>query len=166
MLAFKEKENKQLLCWYYIKKLIIHPEFFDDNNIFSNLFIQNLKHKPNMVQYLSRKMKISLKKQRLENSFKHKIHQILCITSKNGKTEYRGRTYAKNEVVIEPGWISNDFELREPEFYKLVTTVTCDDDSPNIYTVPVVRCNKLTSVNESKYEEKRHNSLICTGESI
>ena len=36
---------------------------------------------------------------------------------------------AKNEVVVEPGWISNDFELREPELYKLVTTVTRYDDS-------------------------------------
>ena len=44
----------------------------------------------------------------------HQIHQILRITRNNGKTEYRGRTYAKNEVVIEPGWISSAFELREP----------------------------------------------------
>ena len=59
-------------------------------------------------------MNISLKKQILENSVKHYIHQIVRITSKNGKTEYRGRTYTKNEVVIEPGWISNASELREP----------------------------------------------------
>ena len=42
------------------------------------------------------------------------MQQIICITSKNGKTEYRGRKYAKNEVVLEPGWISDDFEFREP----------------------------------------------------
>ena len=35
------------------RKFIIHPEFFDANNIFSHPFIQNLKHKPNMFQYLS-----------------------------------------------------------------------------------------------------------------
>ena len=75
-------------------------------------------------------------------------------------------TYAKNEVVIEPGWISNAFELREPEFYKLVKTVTCYEDSKNIYTVTIGRCNQLTSIDESKYEEKRHHSLICPGESI
>ena len=45
--------------------------------------------------------------------------------------------YAKNEVVLEPGWISEDFEFRKPEFYKLLTTVTCDDESQEIYTVPV-----------------------------
>ena len=42
------------------KKFIINPELFDANNIFSHKFIQNLKHKPNMVQYLSRQMKISV----------------------------------------------------------------------------------------------------------
>ena len=57
----------------------------------------------------------------------------------NGKTEYRGCMYAKNNVVLQTGWISDAFELRDPEFYKLVTTVTHDDDSQNIYTVPVGR---------------------------
>ena len=33
----------------------------------------------------------------------------------------------QKKVVLELGWISDDFELREPEFYKLVTTVTRDD---------------------------------------
>ena len=74
-------------------------------------------------------MKISVKK--------HLIHQIIRITSKNGKTEYCGRTYAKNEVVLEPGWISDDFELREPELYKLVKKVTRDDYSHIINTVPI-----------------------------
>ena len=91
------------------------------------------------------------------NSFNHQIHKILRITSKNGKTEYRGRTHAKNEVVIESGWISNAFELRKPEFYKLVTMVTRDDDSQNVYNVTVGRCNELTSVDGSKYEDKRQN---------
>ena len=105
----KEKEIKQFICWYYIKKIkfIIHPEFFDANNIISDPFIHNLKCKPNMVHDLSRKMKISLQKKRSENRVKHQIHQILRITSKNGKTEYRGRKYAKNYVVLEPGWISD-----------------------------------------------------------
>ena len=102
----------------------------------------------------------------MENSVKYQIHQTLRITSNNGKTEYLGSTYAKNEVVIEPGWISNAFELREPWLYKLVTTVTHDDDIQNMYTVPVWQCNELTSVDESKYEEKRQNSLICPSEYI
>ena len=44
--------------------------------------------------------------------------------------------------------------------------VTSDDDSQNIYTIPVGQCNELTSVDDSKYEEKRQNALIVTGESI
>ena len=91
------------------------------------------------------------------------MHQILRITRKNGKTEYHISTYAKNEVVLEPGWISDAFEFREPEFYTLVTTVTRDDDSQNIYTVPVWRCDEVTSVDGSKYEEKCNNALIFPG---
>ena len=56
--------------------------------------------------------------------------------------------------------------MHEPEFYKLVTTVICDDDSKNIYTVPVGRCNKQKSVEESKYEEKSKSALNFSGESI
>ena len=41
---------------------MIHPEYFDANNIFSHPFIYNLKYKPNMFQDLSRPMKIALKK--------------------------------------------------------------------------------------------------------
>ena len=67
------------------REFIIHPEFFDANNIISDPFIQDLKRKPNMVHDLSRQMNISLKKQRLENSVKHQIHQIIRIISKNGK---------------------------------------------------------------------------------
>ena len=109
MCAFKEKANKQVLCWYYKKRFFIRPNFFDANNIFSHPFIHNIKNKPNMVQDVSRQIKISLLKQILNNSVKHQIHQILRITSKNGKTEYHGSTYAKNEVVLEPGWISDAF---------------------------------------------------------
>ena len=64
------------------------------------------------------------------------------------------------------GWISDAFELREPEFYKLVTEITRDDDNRNIYTVLVGRYNELASVHVSKYEEKCHNALICPGEYI
>ena len=44
--------------------------------------------------------------------------------------------------------------------------VTCDDDSRNIYTVPIGRCNQHTSVEESQYEEKRKNALIVPGDFI
>ena len=74
--------------------------------------------------------------------------------------------YAKNKVVLKLGWISDAFEFRESEFYKLVTTITCDDNSQNIYTVPVGKCNQKTSVEYSKYEEKLKNALIFPCESI
>ena len=50
--------------------------------------------------------------------------------------------------------------MSEPEFYKLLTTVTRGDDSPNIYTVPVGKCYLQTSVDKSNYEEIHQNALI------
>ena len=44
------------------RKFIIHEEYFDAKNIFSHQFLQNLKHRPNMVQHLSKKTKKALKK--------------------------------------------------------------------------------------------------------
>ena len=44
--------------------------------------------------------------------------------------------------------------------------LTRDDDSQNIYTVPVGKWNEQTSYDESKYEEKHKNALIVPGESI
>ena len=34
---------------YKERNFIIHPEYFDANNVLSHPFIQNIKHKPNMV---------------------------------------------------------------------------------------------------------------------
>ena len=45
-----------------------------------------------------------------------------------------------------------------------MTKVTRDDDSKDIYTVPVEQCNIQTSVEESKHEEKLKNAIIVTGE--
>ena len=47
---------------YYIQKInfIIYPEYFDTKNIFSHPFIHIIKHKPNMLQDLSRQIKIAL----------------------------------------------------------------------------------------------------------
>ena len=61
--VYKYKYDKQVFNWYYIhkKKFIIHPEYFDANNIFSRPVFHHLKHKSNMVQNLSRQMKIALK---------------------------------------------------------------------------------------------------------
>ena len=52
--------------------------------------------------------------------------------------------YVKNEVVLQPGWISDAFEFREPELYKLVKTVTRDDDSKNIFIITVGQYNQQT----------------------
>ena len=98
---------------YKKRKFIIHPEYFDGNNIFSHPFIQNLKHKPNMFQELSRQMKIALKIYILENSVKHQINQIQRITGRNGKIEYCVWTYAKNKVLLQPGWIWDAYEFLE-----------------------------------------------------
>ena len=57
----------------------------------------------------------------------------------------------KNKVVLESGWISDSFELSEPKYYKLETTVTRDDDSQHIFTVPVERCFEQILVDEFKY---------------
>ena len=58
------------------------------------------------------------------------------------------------------------FEFLEQEFYKLVTTITRDDDSKIIYNVPVRQCNQQTSVEESNYEEKHNIALILLVEYI
>ena len=62
-----------------------------------------------MVQDILRQIKIALKKHILDNSDEQEIHKIQRITGRNGKTEYRGWTYAINEVVLQPGYISDDF---------------------------------------------------------
>ena len=47
-----------------------------------------------------------------------------------------------------------------------MTTVTRDDESPNIYILTVGWGDLQTSVDESTYEEIHQNSFICPGESI
>ena len=61
--SLKRKTTSKLSVGITYKqiKFIIHTGYFDANNIFSHLFIQNIKHKPNMVQNLSRKINIALK---------------------------------------------------------------------------------------------------------
>ena len=66
-----------------------------------------------MVQDISRKIKIALKNKDTENSAEHQIHQIQCITSMNGKTEYHGWTYAKNEVVLQSGFIRDAIIIQD-----------------------------------------------------
>ena len=110
------------------------------NQEITDQFIQNLKSNPNKVHDLTGEVKKTLKKQRLETIIKPQIHKITSITENNGKTGYLGRTYANNEVALETGWIRENFEFSEPEFYKQVTTVTCDETQHKTYPVPVGRC--------------------------
>ena len=107
-------------------------------------------------------MKIALKTQiseKLSNRKYTKYNASLAGMVKQNTVDGR----MQKKVLLQPVWIRYDFQFREPELYNLVTTVTRDDDIQNIYTVPVVRCNQQTSVEESKYEEKRKSALIVTG---
>ena len=122
------------------RKIIIHPDFMVANQEITDQFIQNLKSNPNKVHDLTGEMKKSFKKQRFETSINPQIHKITRITDNNGKTKYLGRTYANNEVALEPSWIREEFEVSEPDFYKQVTTVTCDETKNKTYTVPVGLC--------------------------
>ena len=85
---------------YKKRKSNIHPDNYDAMNIFSHPFIQNLKHKPNIVHDLSRQMKISLQKQKLENSVKQKIHQIQRITGRNGENRIPWMDICKKRSCI------------------------------------------------------------------
>ena len=62
-MRLKRKTTSKLFVGiaYKKRKFIIHPEYFDARNIFSYPFIQNLKHKPKMVQDMSIQIKIALK---------------------------------------------------------------------------------------------------------
>ena len=57
----KRKTTGKFFVGITYKKQLLFIHNFDANNIFSHPFIHNLKHKPNMVHDLSRKMRISLK---------------------------------------------------------------------------------------------------------
>ena len=167
MYAIKENTKKHVLCWYYRQKnkFIIHPGFMVANHKITDQFIQNLKSNPNKVHELTGEMKRSLKKQKLEKSIKPQIHKLTCITDNNGKTDYFGSTYANHLVALEPGCIREKFEFREPELYKLVTTVTCDKTKHKTYNVPVGRCALHTSGYVPNFVDMHHNALICVGES-
>ena len=97
-------------------------------------------------------MKKTLKKI-FENSVKQQVNQMQSITDNNGEKN-RWWKYAKKEVLFEPGWINDVFELREPEFYKLVTTVSHDDEIRKMYTVPVGIWNQLKAFEEAKCDNK------------
>ena len=96
------------------RQFIIHPEFMVFDHKITYQFIQNLKSNPNKVHDLTGEMKRSLKKHISEKSIKLQILKITRITDNNGKKDYHGRTYANNVVALEPNWIREFFEFREP----------------------------------------------------
>ena len=53
----------------------------------------------------------------------------------------------------------------EPDFYKQVTTVTCDETQHKTYIVPVGRCALYTSKDEPNFMDMHSNALIYLGES-
>ena len=93
------------------------------------------------------------------------MHKITRITYNNGKIDYHGRTYANQLVALEPGWIREIFEFREPELYNLVKKVTCDENKHETYTVPVGQCALHTSVYVPNFMDMHYNALIFLGES-
>ena len=127
-------------------------------------YIDSLNHDPIWVGRITNDIdKLLVNHEYID--FFMQIHKTTRINENNGKTEHHGRTHAKNVVALEPGWIREIFEFSEPEFYKLVTTVTCDETQNKTYTVPVGRCAIHTSVYEPNFVDMHHNALICLGKS-
>ena len=60
----------------------------------------------------------------------------------------------KKRNLCEPGWVSDAFDLHQPELSKLVTTVKCDDEGRKFYTIPVGQCNQLTTFEGSKFDNE------------
>ena len=53
----------------------------------------------------------------------------------------------------------------EPDYYKQVTTITCDETQHKTYTVPVGRCALHTSQDEPNFVDMHYIALIRLGES-
>ena len=66
--------------------------------------------------------------------------------------------------TLEQCWIREHFEFSEPDFYKQVTTVTCDETQHKTYIVPVGRCSLHTSQDEPNFLDMNSNALTCLGE--
>ena len=82
------------------RKFIINAEYFDAKNVFSHRFIQNLKHRPSVAQYLTTPMQKALKKEIPENIVEQQVHQIQKINGRNGKKKTHGWAYAKKEFYV------------------------------------------------------------------
>ena len=105
------------------------------------------------------------KKTEIGNKYPSTNTQKSRITDSYGKTKYLGRIFTKNEVAFEKCWIRENFEFSEPDFYKQVTTVICDETWHKTYIVPVGRCSLKTSQYEHNFLDMHSNALTCIGES-
>ena len=87
----------------------------------------------------------------METNILPQIHKISHITDSYGITKYLGRTFKNNEVALEPGWIRENFDFSEPDFYEQVTMARSDDTRHKTYNVPVGRCSLNTSQEKHNY---------------
>ena len=101
----------------------------------------------------------------METSIHPQIHKISRITDSYGKTKYLVRTVTDNEVALEQCWIREIFDFSEPDFYKQVTMVRCDETRHKTYNVPVGQCSINTSQDEHNFLDMHSNALTCLGES-
>ena len=65
------------------------------------------------------------------------------------------------KLNLKKCWICEIFEFSEPDFYKQVTTVRCDETRHKTYNVPVGRCSLNTSQDEHKFLDMHSNALTC-----
>ena len=93
----------------------------------------------------------------MDTCFHSQIHKISRITDSYGKNKYLGRTFTNNEFALEQFWICENFEFSEPDFYKQVTTVRCDETRHKTYNVPAGRCSLNTSQEKHNYLDMHSN---------
>ena len=101
----------------------------------------------------------------METSIHPQIHRISRITDSYGKTKYPGWTFTNNGVALEQCWIREIFEFSEPDFYKQVTTVRCDETRHKTYNLPVGRCSLNNSQEKYTYLDMHYNAFTCIGKS-
>ena len=69
------------------------------------------------------------------------------------------------EVPLEPGWIRENFEFSEPDFYKQVINPRSDQTRHKTYTVPVGRCSINTSQEKHNYLDMHFKAFTSLGKS-
>ena len=101
----------------------------------------------------------------METNILPQIHKISRITDSYSITTYLGRTFKNNEDALEQCWIRENFEFSEPDFYKQVATVRCDETRHKTYIVTVGRCSLNTSQEKNKYLDMYSNTFKSLGKS-